>query len=295
MSVDVVSPFEKFKDQAWPFWYKGEVLVERICGGVPSQEKTAEAWIRTKLRDTRSESEIRALVETTKEEIRETHKAAGRKTTAELALEDEEETAILTDEEATDLAVTKVASDMAGFNMFKRSQDGILYIEGRQLKAAMKEAVAVAANAGLLPTKGWGNPDNAAYKKQLKGWFPEHVFVTDHTLPLYAAVELGGGSYEIGNTITEPSRVIQKFVHTHRGDAIGYEETLDKAMIRFTAKTNVELTEENWAMIWLTGEDQGLGASRSQGYGTYQMTAWEQMTPREAREAARNQTPLIPA
>jgi len=295
MSVDVVSPFEKFKDQAWPFWYQGEVLVERICGGVPSQEKTAEAWIRTKLRDTRSESEIRALVEETKREIAETHKAAGRKTTAEMALEDEEETSALTDEEATDLAVTKVASDMAGFNMFKRSQDGILYIEGRQLKAAMKEAVAVAANAGLLPTKGWGNPDNAAYKKQLKGWFPEHVFVTDHTLPLYAAVELGDGGWAFGDPVTEPTRVIQKFVHTHRGDAIGYEETLDRAMIRFTAKTNVELTEENWAMIWLTGEDQGLGASRSQGYGTYQMTGWRQMSPREAREAARNQTPLIPA
>lgn len=296
MSIDIESPFAKYADKAWPFWYRGEVLVERICGGVPSQEKTAEAWIRTKLKDTRSESEIRALVEVTKEEIRETHKAAGRKTQAEMALEAEETeaTALLSDDELTDQAVTKVASDMAGFNMFKRSKEGILYIEGRQLKAAMKEAVAVAANAGLLPTKGWGNPDNAAYKKQLKGWFPEHVFVTDHTLPLYSAVQVGG-TVEMGDPITEPSRVIQKFVHTHRGDAIGYEETLDQAMVRFTAKTNVELTEENWAMIWLTGEDQGLGASRSQGYGTYQMVRWEQMTPREAREAARNQTPLIPA
>lgn len=33
---------------------------------------------------------------------------------------------------------------------------------------------------------------------------------------------------------------------------------------------------EQWAMIWLTGEQQGIGATRSQGYGRYTVTRWEQ-------------------
>lgn len=282
------SPFAKYQAEAWPYWYEGSMLANRICGGVPSNEKTAEAWIRTKLKDTRSESEIQATVAKTVEEIRETHRQARRVSLAEGGTEVElANTASLTEEmtheELVNQAVTKVATDMAGFNMFKRTPHesrtagglvvpaGTLYIEGRQLKAAMKEAVSVAANAGKLATKGWGNPDNAAYKKQLKGWFPEHVFVPDWVLPLF---------HEDGRTpVTEPDGVLQKFVHTHRGDAIGYEEYLEKCMIRFVVKSDVELSEKDWAMIWLTGQDQGVGASRSQGFGVYQVTEWAAIPP----------------
>jgi len=270
------SPFAKFETQAWPFWYQGTLVASRICGGVPSNEKTAEAWIMAKLKDTRSESEVQATVRRTIDEIRDTHKAAGRKAAAELD-ELAEPAPDLSEQEMTDQAIKRVASDMAGFNMFKRTgsgpaykgyPEGVLYVEGRQLKAALKEAVAVAANAGKIRTKNWGDPDNAAYKKQLKGWFPEHVFVTDTLLLLHD---------EAGNPVTEPHGVLQKFVHTHRGDAIGYEEYVDQAVVTFHVKTDVELSEKEWAMIWLTGQDQGLGASRSQGFGTYRVTSWEQV------------------
>jgi hypothetical protein len=173
----------------------------------------------------------------------------------------------------TELAVAKTAKDMAGLNMFKRTPAGVLYIEGRQVKAALKEGVAVAANAGKISTKNWGNPDNATYKKQLKGWFPEHVFVSDVIILLTRK----------GEHITEPSGILQKFVHTHHGDAIAYEEYVEEAEITFTVKTDVELTREQWAMIWLTGQDQGLGASRSQGYGVYTVTGWEQLPPPGAK------------
>lgn len=276
-------PFEKYEAMAWPFWYQGEMVVSEICGGVPAEEKTAEAWIKAKLKDTRSAAEVQALVEQTKREIRETHLAAGRMrdqagTENEGALltvnsmEDLEAAMAsdLSESDLMDLAVSKAAEDLAGRNMFKRTPEGVLYIEGRQLKAALREAVSVAANAGKIKTKGWGAPDidNKAYYKQLKGWFPEHVFVTDKILPLYRAD---------GEPVTMEDDLLQKFVHTHRGDAIGYEEVVRNAKIRFKIKTDVDLTEEQWAMIWLTGQDQGLGASRSQGFGTYTVTEWSRM------------------
>ena len=100
------APFAAYENKAWPYWYRAEMLVSRICGGVPSQEKTAEAWIRTKLRDTRSESEVQKLVAQSKQEIAETHKQAGRKPAAEMLDEADEldqEEGGLTDDELTEL------------------------------------------------------------------------------------------------------------------------------------------------------------------------------------------------
>jgi len=275
-------PFEEFEAAAWPHWYNGSLTVRQICGGVPASDQVAEGWIRAKLKDTRSASAVQDLVEQTKAEIRQTHEAA-RKVAAEAAqLAGESETLLdelapdLDETSLTDKAVAKTAEEMAGLNMFKRTPEGVLYIEGRQLKAALKEGVAVAANAGKVTTKNWGNPDNATYKKQLKGWFPEHVFVVDEIIPLHRD----------GEPLTNPDGVIQKFVHTHRGDAIAYEEFVRDAEITFTVKTDVELSREQWAMIWLTGQDQGLGASRSQGYGVYTVTGWEK-TPSPAAQRSK--------
>jgi hypothetical protein len=274
-------PFAKYEDKAWPYWYKGELVVREICGGVPADENTAESWIKTKLKDTRSDAEVRELVEKTKREIRETH-AAARHAMTEGHVQEAGDLLVMEDlsglqadlmddltaEGLERMAVAKSAKDLAGLNIFKQTREGVLHIEGRQLKAALKEAVAVAANAGKITTKGWGRPDNASYKKGIKQWFPEHVFVVDEILPLYR---------EDGSPVTSPDETLQKFVHTHRGDAISYEECVRGAHIRFTVKTDVPLSEEEWAMIWLSGQDQGLGASRSQGFGTYTVVSWEKV------------------
>lgn len=288
------NPFQKYVDESYPFWYKGQMLVSTICGGVPADENTAEKWVETKVKDTRSAAMVKELVEKTKRELRETHAARARVAAGiggetDLITVDEldEETEKLLDSietlSAEDLeakAMAKAAKDLAGLNIFKRTEQGVLHIEGRQLKAALKEAVAVAANAGKITTKGWGNPDNASYKKGIKQWFPEHVFVTNAILCLYR---------EDGTPVTEPDETLQKFVHTHRGDAISYEEAVHNASIRFTVKTDVDLTEKQWAMVWLTGQDQGLGASRSQGFGTYEMTDWRRLESKRERDAARSE------
>jgi hypothetical protein len=54
--------------------------------------------------------------------------------------------------------------------------------------------------------------------------------------------------------------------------------------IPFTVRTDWELSPEQWAMIWLTGQEQGIGASRSQGYGRYTVTKWEPTrAPKESK------------
>ena len=227
----MTSVVSSYQPKAWPYRFAGTLHVFTIAGGIPTDDKVAEAWLRTKLAD--KDDLIREAVAKTMVE---------RGITAEEA--------------------AKEVDSAKHLNGFKHDDSG-LYIEGRQLKAALKEAVNVAANAGKITTKGWGNPDNKNYAKGIKGWFPEHVFVVEDRLHLGVA---------------EPSGIVQRFVHTPRGTGIQYEEYVEDAKVSFTIETDHDFTDDQWAMIWLTGERQGIGASRSQGFGRYEVTSWERLT-----------------
>lgn len=218
----VRSAFEKYIPQAWPYEYQGTMHVYRIAGGIPTDPKVAEGWLRTKLGT--GDDLIRAQV-------------------AEVMAE----RGISADE------ATRIVDANRHLNGFKRDEDG-LYIEGRQLKAAIKEAASVAAATGKLPLQKWGKTN-----KWLNGFIAEHVCVVEDKLPL---------------SLTEPTGIAQRFVHTHRGTGIQYEEYCDDVEIDFTIITDHPFTSEQWAMIWLTGGEQGIGATRSQGYGRYVVTRW---------------------
>jgi hypothetical protein len=220
----MTSVFTKFRPAAWPYQYAGSLRVDRICGGTPTDPKVAEGWLRTKLGVTND-----ALIQQQVAEV-----MAERGVTA-------------------DEAVAQVDSNRH-LNGFKRDENG-LYIEGRQLKAAIKEAASVAAAAGKLPLRSWGKTN-----KGLLGFVAEHVCVVEDKLPL---------------GVTEPTGVAQRFVHTFRGTGIQYEEYVDGAEIDFTVISDHPFTDEQWAMVWLTGEQQGIGATRSQGYGRYTVTRWD--------------------
>lgn len=223
-----MSVFDKYRPKAFPFRFHGTMHVDCIAGGIPTDPKVAEGWLRSKLD---------APDDIIREEIAKTMVERG-----------------VTVEEATE-----IVGAARTLNGFKRDEQG-LYIEGRQLKAALKEAAWVAANAGKLNPKGWGSCTDQNLRKGLKNWLPEHVFVEEDRLHL---------------GVEQPSGVMQRFVHTFRGTGISYEEYVLDAKIDFTVITDFKFTDEQWAMIWLFGEQQGIGASRSQGYGRYQITAWE--------------------
>jgi hypothetical protein len=219
------SVFDKYVTRAYPYSFALTLHLDTIAGGVPSDPKVAEGWIRTKLGES-NEDRLRAMV-------------------AEVMVERN-----ITAEEAT-----KVVNTNKHLNGFKRDDELGLYIEGRQLKAAIKEAASVAAAAEKLPLKSWG-----ATRKGLLGFVAEHICVVDDRL------FLGKG---------EPDRIEQRFVHTFRGSGIQYEEVCDGVDIDATILSDYEFTEEQWAMIWLTGGQQGLGASRSQGFGRYSVVRWD--------------------
>ena len=223
------SVFSKYAIKAWPYRYAGTLAVTDIHGGVPADPRTVESWLRLKVeeKDSITQSVIAEVM-------------------AERGIDAE-------------AAVAIVAADKV--NGFHRDETG-LYIPGNNLKACLKEAVMVAANAGKITAKKWGSPDDANYKKGIKGWFPEHVFVMEDRLYL---------------GVTEYDDVDQRFTRSQYGSSITREQVVRKAVINFTIETDHEFTDEQWAMIWLTAEQQGLGASRSQGFGRFEVIAWDQV------------------
>ncbi|MEV2277815.1 hypothetical protein AB0I72_19745 [Nocardiopsis sp. NPDC049922] len=204
------SVFARYADQAWPYRFAGSLHITTIAGGTPSDPNVAEGWLRSKLAD--KDDLIR-------EQVAKVMVARG----------------ITADEAAKEVDIRK------HLNGFRRDGEG-LYIEGRQLKAALKEAASVAVASGKLAGRGWGKTN-----KGLLSYLAEHVVVVEDRLHLGVAEVTG----------------------------IQYEEYVEDAHIDFTVLTDHAFTDEEWALIWLTGEQQGIGASRSQGFGRYAVTRWE--------------------
>lgn len=219
-----MSVFEKHRKDIYPHRFAGSLHIGVIAGGTPTDPKVAEGWLKTKLGIDKDD-----LI---REKVAETMLERG-----------------VTADEAT-----SIVSESKHLNGFKRDENG-LYIEGRQLKAALKEAASVAVAAGNLKGRGWG-----ATNKGLLSYVAEHIFVVEERLHL---------------GVTEASGVNQRFVHTFRGSGIQYEEFVNDAKVDFTVISDHDFSAREWAAIWLSGEQQGIGASRSQGFGTYEVTRWD--------------------
>lgn len=220
----MTSVFAKHQQEFFKYRFSGQLVVGTIAGGTPTDPKVAEGWLRTKL-GIDSDDLIREMV-------------------ADV---------MVSREVAADQAV-EIVNATKHLNGFKRDENG-LFIEGRQLKAALKEAASIAMAAGNLNARGWGKTN-----KGILSYLAEHVFVVEEKLHL---------------GVTEPSGIAQRFVHTFRGSGIQYEEYVTDAKIDFTVITDHDFAAKEWAAIWTAGEQNGLGASRSQGYGRYEVTRWD--------------------
>lgn len=221
----MTSAFATYTNTAWPHRYNATLTITNLAGGVPTDPRVAEGWLRTKL--AAKDDLIRDLVAQT---------MVDRGITA--------------DEAATEVDKLK------HLNGFKRDEHG-LYIEGRQLKAAIKEAAGVARATDKLKMK-WGTTN-----KGVLGFVAEHIMVVEDRLHL---------------GVDAPTTVMQSFPKNPRTGQTGiqYTEVIDKTSFDCTIIADHKFTDQEWAMLWLTGEQQGIGASRSQGFGRYEVTRWEQ-------------------
>lgn len=256
------SVFDKYKPVAYPYQYAVTLQVHRLAGGTPSDPKVAEGWLKTKLVADRDDLMRQAVAEV----------MAERGITAEAAA-----------------AEVDILKHLNGFKrarcpgcptdspLFCDTGKHEMYIEGRQAKAMIKESANVrwpwpkntwTADGLRQTTKNDDGTKKAPVKGEGRGkatlsYWAEHVFVQEDRIMLGAA---------------EPDEVEQRFVHTWRGSGIQYEEILVETKVRMTVATDHKFTDEQWAMLWLTAEQIGIGSSRSQGFGRFEVVEWNLIT-----------------
>lgn len=228
--------FADYVQQVYPFTFRGRLQIETVMGGTPSDPNVAAGWLKTKLGITKEDALAEAVAE------------------------------VMAERGITENEAMEVINKRKHLNGFKRDEDG-LYIEGRHLKAALKEAASVARAAENLASRF------GATNKGTLSFVAEHIIVVEDKLYL--------GHYNAESkkveSVDECDRVIQSFPRNPmtRQTGIQYTEAVDNAVVEFTIQTDWPFTAEEWAVIWVTGGNQGIGASRSQGYGRYKVTQWD--------------------
>lgn len=240
--TEATSVFERYRPKNFPYQYRVGLVIGTLAGGTPTDPKVAEGWLRSKWRD--KDDLIR-------EAVAETMTERG-----------------LTEEEATE-----AVNAMKHLNGFKREEGKGLFIEGRQVKAMLKEAASIAVSSGNIKGRGWGTTN-----KGLKSFVAEHAFVTDDRVFIQQYDESGNLV-----AVKEPTGIMQRFVSTWKGTGIQYEEFVQDAYVTFTIEADHEFTEQEWSAMLLTAERNGLGASRSQGYGKFKTVQFDRLDPKTGR------------
>lgn len=227
-------------DSVWSHRYAASLHLTSITGGTPSDPKVAKGWLASRLGggEMRDEMLTAQLART-----------MGERLGADPSL---------SREEVMDKALTEVGVNINGF---KRCPDsGALYIEGRTVKAMIKEATSIGLGSGRVP------PRLGLTKKGAPNFVAEHIMVADDTIILRRD----------GESVTEPSEVMQSFVHTFRGSGIDYSEVVYEVDADFTVETDVDLSDL-FPIIFSIAENNGLGARRSQGSGKFVTTKWDRI------------------
>lgn len=218
--------------------YKTTIQINNwIMGGIPQRIDIIEGWLK------------KGLGIDAEEELRE----RAKRTAIELfpGLVTATMTYAQVEEIVNELAESHV-------NTFKRGPTGVLYIEGRQVKAALKEAINV-----RYPKERVGHGKGA------KKFAEERVFVEEEVIPL--GVSKPDGRHLFVGHVTD-----------QRGErsTLTHYDYVVRPTLHFVVQvqsTAVEVMKDMWPYIWGTAEHIGLGALRSQGFGTFVVTEWKKL------------------
>jgi hypothetical protein len=243
------APVSVFADGGVEVWTTYAVQLSftgKLFGGSPFDPELVEGWLRSKLGIT-DEEELRAWM---------------RKHIAETEGLDPSN---VTDEEIA-AAIEQNAAEKKAQGFKRTPNENAPYIEGRHVKAMIKEATNIAFPQG---EHKWGRYKNTTGKevggKSPLSYVAERVWVPE--VPIVVAEESDGYEFAVGH------------IDDWRGrrSTIGYFEYCEKPVLNFEVNVLDDcLSHEQWARIWQVAEGNGLGARRSQGGGQFAVTAWSQ-------------------
>lgn len=258
------SVFEQLGHELFSFRHEVEIVVGTLVGGTPTNEKVAEGWIKTKMglsTDELVKAEVERVMdargvsaEDAVEKVSRDRHLSGFKRDPNTPLSREAQ------KKATTTGFIFEGERKVFTPEQARATFGELHLEGRQIAAMLKEALMCAVGAGHIDATKWGRTSKGA-----KGFFVEHCFVEEEN------VYLG---------VTEPDEIVQGFVHTFRGTGIKLEERVQNVHLKFTIIADFDFDarmRDFYGILLSMAEKNGLGASRSQGWGRFSTVRFERV------------------
>jgi hypothetical protein len=226
-------------------------FLDKIGGGIPSNPKTIEGWLRTNM-GISDEEELQEFT---------------FRTLTELGYEPHTMTYQAIEEAAKEAALGLHA------NVFKRDEHG-LFIEGRQVFAALKEATEILYKGvkwGRRPGKQ-GSPIDAYVGKAASAFFPERVHIVE------SRIYLGRD---------EPDDLELVIVHPRdpsRSSSMHYQQVVVRPIVHFHVEELVDhevpsnrVPDDAWPRIFRLAQNNGIGARRSQQMGKFKVTRFEEV------------------
>ena len=250
---------KRYEDALYDY-YRVKLLVDHLVGGVPKDPDMMKAWIGATCKQF-SEEERAKIV---KADIAALPKVL---------------------EEEMDVSGTTFLVDDG------EPSKG-LYIEGRQLKALLKECANIMRNSipnGKVPAKDPKNPDKVLKEEYgiaaLKSKMADQVFVEEERVFLNRQ---------------KPDRTAQRAIHIPDGprgprNAIKVSDILDNVDVEFTVRRlrRGSVSEEALYLCLHFGEENGLGADRSQAFGKFKVVNMDKLTFEEFN--TRMAEPFVPS
>lgn len=251
----------------------------KLVGGIPKDPKLIQGWLRKNMGVT-DQQEL--LVK-----VRETMIATGVALKPDATLEEmfEASERIAGERQTTGFKmIERVHPD--GTPMFKEDADGnlvlkdgkpqravALILEGRQLKAMLKEVTNI-----LFAGEKWGTT-----RKGPKSFLAERVFIEEEAVILHKPD---------GQPFTEPSGLEMMIGHVTGPQGprstLGYHEHVEGALLSFTLLIAQDaIPHDAWPDLWVLAEQNGLGATRSQSYGKFDIRRFEVIKQGDSYQAAR--------
>jgi hypothetical protein len=249
-SLDILTPTRPvsvFGDDQWTRYEATLTFTGRLVGGSPGDPELVEGWLKANL-GISDEDQLREWT---------------RRHLAEVTGIDP---STATDEEINQALESHAREKKA--QVFKRTPDGHPYVEGRHIKAMLKEATNIAFPQGEFKWGRYqGRTGNTVGGKAPKSYLAERVWVPEQ--PYVVADDSDGFDLAIGH------------LKDWRGETrstIGYYEYCTRPVFSFTLEVLDDCIEHGqWRRIFQTAERNGFGARRSQGAGDFVVTGWEKL------------------
>lgn len=224
-------------------------FTDKLMGGVPKDPKVIHGWLRSKA-GIDDRTELMKVAARTMEENGVDFELSSSQI-AEMVETDPDRLWGLMEQATDSMAQSKQT------NGFKIDSQHGLYIEDRQIKAALKESTNI-----LYAGDRWGKT-----KKGPRSFVAERLFVEPSRIFL-DRTEPDGVELVVGHVTDKAGK----------RSTLAYHEYVEHAVVTFKLKMlRDELQWEQYAEIFSHMEKNGLGALRSQSYGRFDTTGFEKI------------------